>query len=238
MGTQKAGYYTKDGTRVPSVTTILGRYKESGGLIHWAAGQSVEYVKRELAHLPNPVPHIDVIKLCELGRSSYRDVRDEAADAGTLAHDAVEQWIKGNPVAFDESEVGRKAKSSFDAFLEWANQTQLEVTHTEVPLVSERYKFGGTLDAMLIQKRRALADWKCSAGVWPEYLCQVAAYGVLWEENFPDQPIDGGYHLLRFDKTYADFTHHFWAELEIAKRAFLLMRELYDLDKPLKARAK
>jgi hypothetical protein len=238
MGTQKAGYYTKDGTRVPSVTTVLGRYKESGALIHWAAGQSVEYVKREMVALPDPVAKIEIIKLCELAKHAYRDVRDAAADAGTLAHNAVEQWIKGSPVSFGDSDVERKAKKSFDAFMEWADQTSLKVTHTEVPLVSEKYKFGGTLDAMLIRSRRSLGDWKCANAIYGEYLCQIAAYGLLWNENFPNDPVDGGYHLLRFDKIHGDYHHHFWSELDTARNSFLLMRELYANEAELKARSK
>ncbi len=235
MGTKPGGYHTKDGTRVPSVTTILGRYKESGALIHWAAGQAAEYVLRNLPENPT---REDLVKLCHAAKNHYRDVRDEAASAGTMAHDAVECWIRKEPVTFEGSEeVCRKAQVSFDAFLEWADQTQLTVTHTEVALVSEAHKFGGTLDAMMVRGKRSLGDWKTSNAVYGEYLCQIAAYAILWEENYPDQPIEGGYHLLRFDKTYGDFKHHWWPELETAKRSFLLMRELYEYDKELKKRA-
>ena len=209
MGTLKGGYHLKDNTRIPSVTTILGRFKNAGPLMHWAW-------------------------TCGRDGKDYRQERDTAASIGTQAHDAVEHWIKGEPFAIEHE----AAQRSFDAFLEWANQTQLKVTHTEVPLVSEQYKFGGTLDAMLIRNKRSLGDWKTSNGVYPEYLCQIAAYGILWEENFPNEPIEGGYHLMRFDKTYGDFSHRWWAELETAKKSFLLMRDLYDYDKELTARAK
>lgn len=212
MATKVGGYHTKDGVKVPSVTTVLSRFKESGGLVHWAWALGKE-------------------------GKDYRDVRDDAANAGTMAHDAVECWIKNEPIVFVGTEdVCAKAKKSFEAFVEWAQQTQLKVTHTEVALISERYKFGGTLDAMLIRGKRSLGDWKTSNKVYPEYLIQVAAYGVLWEENFPDQPIEGGYHLLRFDKEYGDFHHSWWSELESAKRAFLLLREAYEIDKELKKR--
>lgn len=214
MATQKQGYFTKDGTKVPSVTTVLSRFKESGGLVHWA---------------------------WDLGKQGkdYREVRDAAADAGTKAHEAVEHWIKKLEYKwlFPESDITKKAKRAFDAFIEWADQTQLQVTHTEVPLISERHKFGGTLDAMLIRGKRSLGDWKTSNRIYPEYLVQVAAYGILWEENFPDQTIEGGFHLLRFDKEFGDFAHHWWGELETAKKQFILLREAYELDKELKRRA-
>lgn len=214
MPTAKKGYFLQDGTRVPSVTTILGRFKDSGGLIHWA---------------------------WDLGKQGkdYREVRDSAADAGTLAHQAVEDWIHSKETQWTgEPEVVAKAKTAFGAFLEWANQTQLKITHSELPLVSEKHRFGGTFDAILVQGRRAMGDWKSSNAIYPEYLAQVAAYGILWDENFPDEKIDGGYHLLRFDKEYGDFHAHWWNELEAGKRFFLHLREAYEDDKELKKRAK
>src|SRR5262249_45928265 len=111
------------------------------------------------------------------------------------------------------------------------------VTHAEVGLVSEKHKFGGTLDAILLGNRRAMGDWKSSNKIYPEYMIQIAAYGKLWEENHPDQPIDGGYHLLRFDKEVGDFNHHFWRQLDRAWEAFLHLRELYEIDIELKKRA-
>lgn len=212
MPTAKGGYFLKDGTKVPSVTTILSRFKESGALMHWAW------------------------KMGKEGKD-YREERDKAADAGTLAHAAVENWIHGRPIVFEgDPDVCEKAKKAFGAFLEWAAQTQLKVTHTEIPLVSERYKFGGTFDALLVRGKRAMGDWKTSGAVYGDYLAQVAAYGILWEENFPDQPIDGGYHLLRFDKEYGDFHAHWWGELEAGKRYFLNLRAAYDDDRELKKR--
>lgn len=212
MATKKGGYFLKDGVKVPSVTTVLGRFKESGRLIHWA---------------------------WDLGKQGkdYREVRDSAADCGTIAHEAVEAFIRQIDFTWPTTGAVDKAKKAYDAFLEWAQQTQLQVTHTEVALISEKHRFGGTLDAMLIQGKRSLGDWKTSNKVYPEYLMQVGAYGILWEENFPDQPIDGGYHLLRFDKEFGDFHHSWWGELESAKRSFLLLREVYELEKELKKRA-
>src|SRR3990167_8265027 len=217
MATLKGGYHTKDGKRVPGVTTVLGRFKESGGLIHWAWSLGKE-------------------------GKDYREVRDKAADAGTLAHEMVDNLIhKRTPIVPEGAypqDIMDKAEKSFGAFQEWAAQTHLEVTHTEMPLVSERYRFGGTFDAILVNGKRAMGDWKTSNAIYGEYLSQIAAYAILWEENFPAEPIDGGFHLLRFDKEYGDFHAHWWAELDAGKRYFLAVRAAYEEDRELKARAK
>jgi len=215
MATLKGGYFLADGkTRVPSVTTVISRFKDAGALMWWSWNEGKE------------------------GRD-FRETRDKAAEAGTMAHEAVEAWIRGANFSFSgDPDVCKRAEVAFGAFLEWADQTQLRVTHTEMPLVSEQHKFGGTFDAILVRGKRAMGDWKSSNGIYPDYLIQVAAYGQLWRETHPDEPIDGGYHLLRFDKTYGDFKHHWWGELEAGWQAFLHLRALYDLEKELKARAK
>lgn len=208
----KQGYFLADGTRIPSVTTIISKFKESGGLIHWAWQLGTE-------------------------GKDYREVRDKAADAGTMAHDLVEKWIKKEPLVIEgDPLVVDKANNAFQIFLEWANQSKLEVTDTEVRLVSEKHRFGGTLDAMLVNGKRSLGDWKTSNKVYSEYLYQIAAYGILWEENFPDKPIEGGYHLMRFAKEHPDFAHYYWGELERAKEGFLYMRKLYDIKSELERR--
>ena len=216
MGTLKGGYHLKDGTKVPSVTTILGRWKESGGLIHWAWKEGSE------------------------GRD-YRVTRDAAANAGTLAHEMVEAWSK-NTVALIKPDVSpetiAKAEMAYGTFKEWAAQTNLKFAHSEMPLVSEKHRYGGTLDMMLVNGKLSLGDLKTSNALYHDYLMQLGAYGVLWEENNPDEPITGGYHILRFSKDDGDFEHRWFGELEDAKQMFLLLRQAYELDAKLKKRIK
>jgi len=131
----------------------------------------------------------------------------------------------------------KKAKSSFSAYLEWKGQSSLKPVLTELSLTSKRWLFGGTLDAVQIGGRIAMLDWKTSNGIYQDHIIQVAGgYAILWEENYPDMPIDGGFHILRFSKEDGGFTHHFWPEIEGAKEAFIHMRILYELDRKLKGR--
>ncbi len=206
--------YKVDGKRVPGVTTILSRFKESGGLIHWA---------------------------WEQGRDGldYRQTRDSAADAGTLGHLMIDARIRRKPMPEEKdypSDIWAKAKSSFSAFEKWADQTKLIPVETEVPMTCSCHMFGGCLDSMLIDGQLALGDWKTGNAVYVEHLCQLAAYGHLWTVNHPDRPITGGFYLLRFSKVESDFTHHHWDNLDKAWRQFELFREAYDLDKELKGR--
>jgi len=249
MATPKEGYYV-DGKRVPGVTTILGRFKESGGLIHWSwgipfAGLTMARSLLDDLLMGNQLRVNEAAAFLDtpLSNWDYRTKRDTAADAGTCAHDMMECHIKGR--AFDSSQYApdiiEKAKPAFEAFLQWAQQSKFEIAETEVQLTSKRYLFGGTRDAILIDGKRSLGDWKCSNAIYPEYLCQLAAYGILDEES--GNTIEGGFHLLRFSKQEqpddpVQFTHYYWSQLDKAKKAFLLMRELYDLMSDLKKIAK
>ena len=214
MPTARGGYFV-DGERVPSVTTILGKFKDPGGLMYWAWAEG------------------------KAGRD-FRETRDKAADAGTIAHAMVECDIRGKAWAPDgqPEDVLEKAKRAFGSYLEWKAQTQLKAAETELPLVSKKFRFGGTLDALLVRGKLAMGDWKTSNAVYAEYLMQIAAYAALWEENFPERPIEGGFHLLRFSKEDCDFTHHFFAELDDALGAFLCLRNAYELVEKLKRRVK
>jgi hypothetical protein len=223
MPTPKAGYFLKDGTKVPGTTTVIGRFKDSGGLLHWAFKQGKE------------------------GKARLYDEAEKAADIGTCAHGMVEGRIKGASDAEISKYVAETLKdpamieqavSAFKAYEKWAAQTAVRVVEQEIQLVSEKYRYGGTPDAIgLIGNELCLLDWKTSNSVYQDYLIQLAAYRNLWEENFPDRPITGGFHLLRFAKSHGDFAHHYFANLDNAWRAFVLMRELYDIDKELKKRA-
>ena len=154
MPTQKGGYFV-DGEKVASVTTILGRWKDSGGLIFWAWMEGKE------------------------GRD-FRETRDKAADAGTLAHRMLEADIRGKeyiPGAADP-QVLAAAEHAFKAYLEWKQNSSVTTIRTEMPLVSKTHKFGGTLDAIRVGTSLRLTDWKTSAGIYTEMLLQVAG-GIL-----------------------------------------------------------
>ena len=216
MATPKQGYFLKDGTKVPGTTTVISRFKDSGALIWWAWNQGKE-------------------------GKDYRQTSQAAADAGTIAHDLVEAHLRGvqPPASTADAETYQKGYSAFQAYLTWEKQTGIKPIPCEQPLVSETYRYGGTPDAIFQMPDGALAlgDWKSSNAVYADYLIQLAAYKALWEENFPDRPITGGYHICRFSKEHGDFAHHFFPNLDEAWEQFKLFLKAYEIDKRLKKRA-
>jgi hypothetical protein len=234
MPTPRLGYKAADGKKIPSVTTIL-KIKDPGALINWAYRTGREHGVLEGQGQPAP--------------SGLYEGSDILA-IGTCVHSMCEAWVKGDePMlvlekALEEETVNDKATfraqaaSAYSAFEFWCKGTQLEIVDCEVAVISEVHRYGGTLDFIgKLNGKLVLGDFKTSNGVWPEYLCQLAAYAKAYEETTGNK-IDGGYHLLRFSKENGDFGHHFYPSLDDdAWPAFLHLRALYDLNEKLKKRA-
>jgi len=218
MGRPNNGYWL-NGKRIPSVTTVIGNCKIGGiePLLSWANRMGQE-------------------------GKNHREEANKAADAGTCAHDMIECYIRGQefdpePYTYDALDT---AKPCFDGFAKWAKQTNLRLVESEVSLVSEKYGYGGTFDALAIDDELILGDWKTAKGVYPDNLIQLAAYKQLWEENYPDRPITGGMYILRISKQAepgdpVTFAHHYWGHLDQAWEAYEHMLELHRRNKRLKA---
>ena len=230
MATPKQGYRVADGARVPSVTTIISRFKDSGALMKWAytTGREHGFIEGRGGEAP----------------TSLYEVSGKAADIGTAAHSMVEAKIKGAHPEMAQDYINLspedrvKALNAYKMYEEWASQSSLVIVEQEMYLVSEKHRFGGTPDAIgEIGGKLCLVDWKTSNGVYSDYLLQLAAYRVLWDENNPDRPLTGGSHLCRFAKEFGDFAHHYYAELDDAWTMFEHLLKAYRLDQILRKRA-
>jgi hypothetical protein len=207
-------YLTAEGKRVPSVTTILGRFKDSGGLIHWANTIGLEGI-------------------------TLAEARKAPLDAGSLVHRMIEADIHGTERPEVPEEYAEAVTNAYGAWREWMESYRMQVVATELALVSEEHLYAGTIDCVLrdSQGRLALGDWKAANAIYSDYLCQVAAYGLLWAEN-EDEALTGGFHIVRFSKTEGDMEHRYFPALDDALELFLLLRQAYDLDKIVAKRAK
>lgn len=207
-------YKTQDGEIVPSVTTLLSNLGwATRGLMFWAH---------------------------KLGREQkdLNETREELADAGKLCHLFAQHDIKGwprPPTDGIEPAIVKKAVDSFEGYLAWKRSTQLELVASEVALVSERFKFGGRLDAIAVFDGAArIVDWKSAKELYPDTIVQVAAYRELWNEVHPEMPIENG-HVVRWapDGSYA---HHALSArtLDVGWQVFLRCLDLQTLKKELR----
>jgi hypothetical protein len=209
-------YKDEAGEKVPSVSAILNMNGgvKAYGLQHW-------YWKKGADGL------------------GYKEMPE--ANIGTIAHLLIEADIKGKDLDLSQfpMEHVAKAKNAFRNYLIWKKRVNYEPIESEISLVSEKHKFGGTPDAAaLIDNLLSIPDWKSGKDLYADTWMQVVAYQKLWDENFPDNPITGGYHVLRTGKEDAMFEHT-WRALdcktaELAWEWFLNLRRNYDLEQEMK----
>ena len=196
-------YETRDGEVVPSVTTIIGDNLgwNKAALIGWAKAS----VKKGL----------DPDK-----------IRDEAGDVGTLSHYLIECYLKK-----EEPELGDYSQNNIEtatkvleSFKEWWVATGYSVVGVEAVMVSNRHKYGGTIDlvAQDKDKKTILIDFKTSSGVYPEHKIQVAAYEELMSEF--DTPVDRVY-ILKLHKTGGSCEPYYISDEEIYN-GFLVFESL------------
>ena len=216
----KITYLNAAGEEVPSTTTIINKYKDMGGLMHYAWSEG------------------------KAGRG-LTESRDRAGDVGSMLHGMIEAYIKGldwpggppHPLNADDLVL---ATQLFDTFRGWWAKHGVEVFASETSLVSEEHQFGGTLDLVVKspEGRVALLDWKTSKDYYQEMLLQMAAYRYLWEMGHGDVPgrayaprIESA-ALVLFSKTERKmkFYHVTAEQMDFAFQKFLLLRKTYDME--------
>lgn len=243
-----------NGKLAPSVTTILSKFKDPGALMYWSWNVAYAVLAEAISSMESERSINKFLSTKPLERANFRNQSMQAAEAGTLAHDLVEEWINGTTVQKEQlklltsrklsvrknvpKETAEQALKAFANFRTWSQTVEFRPHETELHLDCDEPPFHGTVDCVgKVNNEQCVIDWKTSKALYPDYLCQIAAYGILWNVNNPDEPIKG-YHLLRFDKSSADFHHHYFKELEDAEQLFLYLCDCYDLVRKVEARAK
>ena len=155
-------YYTTDGAMVPGATTILNVINKPF-LVQWANRLGLE--------------GIDTNKY-----------KDEAAAIGSLSHYLVECELKGEAPDLKDYTPAQTFRSAYAlaSYHAWraAEAVTMEAIGVELRLVSDKYRFGGTLDFYgKIDGAFTLLDFKTSASVYPEHKAQVAAYARVLQEH-------------------------------------------------------
>ena len=127
----------------------------------------------------------------------YEDIKRSAGRVGTATHHHLHRRT-----------TGVKGSESFSCTQEEANQINIATKNAddfwdehkeklfpiacEAQLVSEKHKFGGTLDLVAIDEEGSvvLIDYKTSGKIYDDFFYQQSAYVNLWAERYPSFPID------------------------------------------------
>lgn len=180
------------------VTTATGVMDKSTPLIIWATRLSKDYLLDAMSR-GEPITEA----LIEESANQHRIKKEEAATSGSLVHEWAEQYIKGlKPEVPEDPQV----RNGVLAFLKWVNGNNVKFTASEQGVLSRKYGYVGTLDAIgTIGDSPALhlIDFKTSGGIYPEMPMQVSAYQQAHSEEFGT--IFGDKYIVRFDKNTAEF---------------------------------
>lgn len=174
----------------PSVTTVIGETLNKGGaMIGWAQNVTIEGFQH-LRSLGYDIAQFEEAQLKallkEYGFTPYAK-RDAAGERGTAAHDVLETALTAGPdeakklLETIENEEHRMYAS---AAYQWVVDVQPEPLMVEVPMVSFRHGFCGTLDLLgRIDGRNVLTDGKTSKRVYDSHVIQLGAYELMVHEH-------------------------------------------------------
>ena len=204
-------YKLQDGAIVPGVTTVLG-----------------------VLNKPALVPWANKLGLQGIDSSKYVD---EKAAIGTLAHQMIADYLRGEET--DTSEYSKiqidQAENAVLSFFEWEKNNHIEPILIEEPMVSEIHRFGGTIDCLgKLNGELYLLDFKTSAGIFPEMMIQLAAYRQLVVECFPLHEISKAI-ILRIGRTTDEgFEERLVNHLDKRWEIFQHCLAIYNLQKEVK----
>ncbi len=160
-------YRTADGESVPGVTTVTGLLAKPS-LVRWANKLGLQGI--------------------DAGAYTERTAR-----VGSLAHAMISAALLGEDFAAPDAapEELEQARRNLAQFLAWREGHSLRPVHCESAFVSERLRYGGTVDCYcVLDGEPVLLDFKTGRSIYPEYFVQLAAYAqLLREQGFPVQEL-------------------------------------------------
>ncbi len=214
-----------------SVTTITDLKDKSGPLMYWAVNNAIMVCEEKI--LPDQVHGAGfLLDVWKEARQKYKDVKKKAADAGTLAHHALENYFSQPPEEFAPPLAGTPVRARFDEALKWFASHRIESVACERRIYSRKYGYTGTLDHLSrVDSILSLLDYKAAKNVYSTYVFQIAAYIMAYEEETGER-IEQAYILqIGEDRTIPYLYNR--AQLETAFEGFLGLLQMYKADKSL-----
>lgn len=167
--------YMVNGKRKTGVTTFLGIKDKSRPLVIWATELYRDFLFEKLEEGEITAKHI------EEGCTLHAVRKQEAATIGDIAHQWIEDYIKGvNPGMPDE----QKVLIAVNAFLDWEKEHDVKFISSERVVYSKKHDYIGKMDIeAIVDGKRCLVDIKTSNGLYNPVRMQTAAYQKADEEN-------------------------------------------------------
>lgn len=165
-------YSWNDGPWDPGVTTVKKMLDSSGPLIGWSKRVVAQNAVREVEFLAKKI-ELEGPAAAERWLKGLPDKeRDAAADLGTKVHTLAEKYALGQESVWtDDIEPYITAYRR-----DFLDRYKPEFKHVEFMVYSERYRYGGTADAVcVINGETWLIDYKTGKGAYSDTALQLAA---------------------------------------------------------------
>jgi hypothetical protein len=177
-----------------------------------------------------------------------------ASAIGTEFHRCVESYIETGSYAVFPPIIGGnythvlgstmpRIRGMMQSFVAWAANVDGIIHSTELKIISHKYRYSGTLDAVgKLGKKLVVIDWKTGSRIYEEMQLQLAAYAQAYNERLSNKEwvelyTDGSsvryikdgliVHVSK-DKPHFKLTTK---EFKLGKRPFkqfLKLREMFD----------
>lgn len=156
-----------------SVTGILGMYDKSGALVPWAVELAVNYLREKKGNISEN----DFLDAEE----QHTIKKAEAANIGTMVHDWIEKYVKGEEFEIPDT---KEAQIGVNAFLDWEKENKVKFISSERAIYSRKHDFIGKMDIEAkVNGKLCLIDIKTSNGIYNTYNMQTAAYVMADQEE-------------------------------------------------------
>lgn len=183
IGPRQEGYILDD-YKLPRCTSIMQMDgTRAAALMEWAKREICSKMQELLFDAINNNERLtegDVVALTEKALVEPDRQRDNAGTEGTIAHDNIERWLKGEKYDVDERLL------EFQYI--WQKE-DVQLVCTELPLVYHKdgLGFGGRLDILAYKDGKFIIyDNKTSKSVHQGYALQVSAYKAAVEQMSND----------------------------------------------------
>lgn len=145
-------FYTINGEKYPSVTTILEVAIAKPQLVQWAANCTKNHLKDELFGFRRADSYGpgEVEAILKRSATAHKDVLRAAGDRGTAAHKKIEEYVEevlqARSADRDRGITIAAKDPLVAAFRAWETSRGFHVTASENVVYSREYGYAGTAD--------------------------------------------------------------------------------------------
>jgi len=221
----------------PSVTTIL-KIVSQPTLESWKRNKEFKVLKDHLHETLTLQPLTsELVDLAIDKAKKSSSIIDPSAEFGVESHTLIEDILKSDNYNIECADHLKSVKTSF---IRWLNREKdlhdLEVVSLEETLVSRKYQYAGTADAIARvtikgEKRLVVIDWKTSNQIRNHYALQIAAYSKLYEENYNLKIFAG--LVIRFSKVDSEYEVRTVYNLDRMFEKFMHYKNVWELEQEL-----